>query len=123
MRRRRAAGGRLDGSEGPVTRRRMLRGVGAFGLGATASAGMAALFGTTPAYASTTATAPVGAGFPPQAALAPACSCKTLCSLDVGGCGGPCSPGSWCYYCNGCGIKGPICLSGCDGSQTCYWCA
>jgi hypothetical protein len=112
--------GRLDE---PVTRRRMLRGLGGFGLAATASAGIAGLLGAKPAYASTTATAPTGIGFPPQTLLQPPCSCETLCSLNEGHCfGGACPSGYYCYHCDGCGVDGSICLSGCDGDPTCYYC-
>jgi hypothetical protein len=102
-----------------VTRRRLL---GGFGLAATVGAGLTGLLGSPPASAATSATVPTGNGFTAQA-FAPACSCETRCSLSVGHCGGPCSSGYWCYYCNGCGYKGNICLSGCGGASTCTWCA
>jgi hypothetical protein len=68
------------------------------------------------------ATAPTGSGLPPQTAMQPACGCETVCSLNKGHCGGPCSSGYWCYHCNGCGLNGNICLSGCGGASSCYWC-
>jgi hypothetical protein len=108
----------------PVTRRRMLRRLGGFGLAATASAGIAELLGVKRAYALTAATAPTGSGFPPQDPAPPPCSCETLCSLNVGHCpGGACPSGYWCYHCNGCGFDGNICLSGCNGDPNCYYCA
>jgi hypothetical protein len=107
-----------------VTRRLILRRLGGFGLAATAGAGLAGLLGVKPAYASTPATATTGIGFPPQDPVPPPCSCETLCSLNVGRCtGGACPSGSWCYHCDGCGVDGNICLSGCDGDPTCYYCA
>ena len=116
-------GAKMGSLDESVTRRRVLRGLGGFGLLATASAGIAEFLGATPAYASTTATAPTGSGFPPQTAVQPDCGCKTLCSLNEGSCGGPCPSGEWCYHCNGCGLNGNICLSGCNGAPSCYWCA
>jgi hypothetical protein len=110
----------LEGLDGPVTRRRVLRGLGRFGLAATATAGIAGLLGARPADAATTATAPTGTGFPPQTVVPPPCGCKTLCSLNEGHCGG-CASGQ-CYHCNGCGLDGNICLTGCNAAPTCYWC-
>ena len=114
----------VDGPElGPldeaVTRRRMLRRLGGFGLFATASAGITGILGATPAYAAP----PTGIGFPPGTPVPPPCSCETLCSLNVGHCtGGPCPSGQWCYFCDGCGVDGNICLSGCNGDPNCYLC-
>ena len=112
----------VDRLEEPVTRRRVLRSLGGLGLAATASAGITGLFGARPAYASATATAPTGSGFPPQIVVQPDCACKTLCSLNTGHCDGACPSGEWCYHCNGCGLNGNICLTGCNGAANCYWC-
>jgi len=69
----------MEEHEGAISRRKALGRFGRFGLGATAGAGLASLFG-----ASTASASPCGGA-------------RYIWVLSVGCCDGPCPSGFWCY--------------------------
>lgn len=111
-----------------VSRRRLLKRMGKFGLLSTAGAGVLELTGASRARASVhdtpqtygTITTPYGTyptidGTPIISNSGPyaAGTCKCNATLDEGAClgGHPCPQGYCCFYANGCGIYGPTCLT------------
>jgi hypothetical protein len=115
----------LESLNESVTRRSMLRRIGVFGLAATATAGLGGLLGAPAASAATTTNSTgLGSGYMQSTGAIPdSCDCTTLCDLNEGGCGSThCPTGYCCFKCDGCGLKGSICLTGCGCNQTCYWC-